>query len=46
MIELRSSINNKENCESENPKKPLNIVKKILEFNTQQNVKGIKILTP
>ena len=30
----------------ENPKKEVDIVKKILDFNKQQKGKGLKILTP
>ena len=45
MIDLRSSINSKEIPENENPKKVVNIVEKILDFNKQQKGKGIKILT-
>ena len=46
MITLRNSINSKEIPENENPKKIVNIVEKILDFNKQQKDKGIKILTP
>ena len=45
MIDLRSSINSKEIPENENPKKVVNIVEKVLDFNKQQKGKGIKILT-
>ena len=44
MIDLRNYINSKEISENENQKKY--IVEKILDFNKQQQVKGIKILTP
>ena len=46
MIVLRNSINSKDISENENPKKVVNIVEKIVEFNKQQKGKGIKILTP
>ena len=54
IIELRNSINSKEIPENENPKKVVNIVEKIFNFNKQQKSKGnpsdlakhIKILTP
>ena len=39
-------ININEISENENPKKVVNIVEKILNFNEQQKGKGIKILTP
>ena len=32
--------------ENENPKKVADIVEKVLDFNKQQKVKGIRILTP
>ena len=44
MIHLRNYINSKEISENENQKKY--IVEKIRDFNKQQQVKGIKILTP
>ena len=44
MIDLRNSINSKEIPENENQEKY--IVEKILNFNKQQQVKVIKILTP
>ena len=44
MIDLRNYINSKEISENENQKKY--IVEKIRDFNKQQQVKGIKILTP
>ena len=40
LIELRNSINSKEIPENENPKKIVNIVEKILNFNKQQKGKG------
>ena len=47
MIDLRSSINSKEVPENKNPKKVVNTVEKILDFNKQQHKgKGIKTLTP
>ena len=46
MIDLRNDINRKEIPENENPKKVADIVEKIPDFNKQQKVKGIKILTP
>ena len=46
MIELRSSFNNKEILENKNPKKYSILLKKFLDFNTQQKGKGLKILTP
>ena len=39
-------ININEISENENPKKVVNIVEKILNFNEQQKGKEIKILTP
>ena len=45
MIDLRNDINIKEIPESENPKKVVDIVEKILDFNKQKKGKGIKILT-
>ena len=44
MIDLRNYINSKEISENENQKKY--IVEKTRDFNKQQQVKGIKILTP
>ena len=46
LIDIRNAIIRKEIPENENPKKVVNIVKKILDFNKQQKGKGIKILTP
>ena len=46
MINLRNSINSKEIPENENPKKAVDIVEKILDFNKQRKGKGIKRLTP
>ena len=46
LIELRNSINSKEMPENENPKKVVNIVEKIINFNEKQKGKGLKILTP
>ena len=46
MIELRNFINSKEFLENENPKKVVNIVEKIIDFNKKQKGKGLKILTP
>ena len=40
LINLRNSINSKEIPENENPKKIVNIVEKILDFNKQQKAKG------
>ena len=45
-IDSKNDINRKEITENENPKKVVDIVKKILDFNKQQKRKGIKILTP
>ena len=45
MNSLRKFINSKEINENENPKKVINIIKKILNFNKQQKGKGIKRLT-
>ena len=36
LIDLRNSINSKEIPENENPKKVVNIVEKILDFNKQR----------
>ena len=46
LIDIRNAIIRKEIPENENPKKVVNIAKKILDFNKQQKGKGIKILTP
>ena len=55
MIDLRNDINRKDIPEKENPKNVAHIVEKILDFNKQQEGKGlckvsdrerIKILTP
>ena len=46
MINLRNSINSKENPENEKLEKIANIVEKILDFNKQWKRKGVKILTP
>ena len=46
MIELRNSINSKEIPENENPKKLVNIIEKIIDFNKKQKDKGLKISTP
>ena len=43
MIELRNSINSKEISGNENPKKVVNIVEKIFNFNKKQKEKGLKI---
>ena len=43
MIELRNSINSKEISGNENPKKVVNIVEKIFDFNKKQKEKGLKI---
>ena len=40
-IDLRNDINRKENPENENPKKVVEIVQKVLDFNKQQKGKGI-----
>ena len=53
LIDLRNSINSKEFPENKNPKRIVNIVEKILDFNKRQKGKGlpsdlakhIKILT-
>ena len=45
MIELRNSIDRKEITKNENPKKVVNIVEKIINFNKNQKDKGLKILT-
>ena len=46
LIDLKNSINSKNVLENENPKKRVRIVEKILDFNKQQKIKGIKMLTP
>ena len=46
LIDIRNAIIRKEIPENENPKKVVNIVEKILDFNKQQKGKGVKILTP
>ena len=43
MTELRNSINSKEISGNENPKKVVNIVEKIFDFNKKQKGKGLKI---
>ena len=44
--DLRKVVIRKEILENENPKKIIDIVEKIGDFNKQQKGKGIKILTP
>ena len=44
--ELKNSIIKKEVPENENSSKIINIAKRILEFNQQQERKELKILTP
>ena len=44
-IHLRNSVNSKNIPESENPKKIVEVVEKILDFNKQQKGKGIKIIS-
>ena len=46
MINLINSIKSNEIPENSNPKKIVNIVEKILDFNKQQKVKRLKILAP
>ena len=46
MADLKSAIIEKEITENENPNKIVDIVKKILNFNKKQKVKGLKILAP
>ena len=46
LIDLKNSINSKNVLENENPKKRVRIVEKILDFNKQKKIKGIKMLTP
>ena len=46
LIDLRNLINRREIPENENPKKIINTVEKIFNFNKQPKGKGIKILTP
>ena len=46
MIDLRNAIIRKEIPGNKNPSKTVNIVAKILNFNKQLKIKGIKILTP
>ena len=45
LIDLKNAIIKKEIPENENPSKVVDIGEKILDFNKQQNGKGIKILT-
>ena len=45
MIDLRNAINRNEIPKNEQPDPLVNIVEKILEFNKQQNISGLKILT-
>ena len=45
MIDLRNAFIEKKSLENENPIKA-DIVERIREFNKQQKLKGIKILTP
>ena len=46
LIDLKNSINSKNVLENENPKKRVRIVERILDFNKQEKIKGIKMLTP
>ena len=46
MADLKNTIIEKEITENENPNKIVDIVKKILNFNKKQKVKGLKILAP
>ena len=46
LIDLRNDINRKEIPQNENPKKVVEIVEKMVDFNKQQKGKTIKILTP
>ena len=46
LIDLRNDFKRKEITENENPKKVVDIVEKIIDFNKQQKGKRIKILTP
>ena len=46
LIDKRNDINRREISESKNPKKVVDIVEKVLEFNKQQKGKEIKILFP
>ena len=43
LIDLRNSVNSKENPENENPSKISDIIEKILDFNKKQKGKGLKI---
>ena len=45
MIDLRNSIIRKKTPEDENPNKIVNVVDKTMEFNNQQEGKGLKTLT-
>ena len=45
MIDLRNSIIRKKTPEGVNPNKIVNVVDKIMEFNKQQEGKGLKTLT-
>ena len=45
LIKLMKDINIKETPQKDNPKKVLNIVEKIFNFDKQQKPKGIEILT-
>ena len=46
LIHLRNAIIRKEIPEMENPNKIVDFVEKLIDFNKQRKVKGIKILTP
>ena len=46
LIDLRNDFKRKEITENENPKKVVDIVEKIIDFNKQQKGKRIKILAP
>ena len=48
MVDLlnKETLSLKKIPENENPKKIIDIVKKILDFNKQQKGKGIKVLAP
>ena len=46
MIDLRNDGNKKKVTENKNLDNVIDIVEKILDFNKQQEVKGLKMLTP
>ena len=46
LVDLRNAANNKIIHENENPDKVIKIVEEVFDFNKQQKVKVLEILTP